>query len=209
LPTALRALLFVTAALAGGCTDAPGGAGSPALVDASTCAYANPVAAAGSGASTSAACSACMGEHCGAELAAYASGSGCGGYLDCACPGTVTATGVNVASSCQLEATSDGCVTATASVDLCADTACSVPCNPSPVDALDAGDASAAALATIDASLSATCSRYATCCLLALIDGGPTATFVAQCDESASLLTDAQCEAYLVAYQDAGLPCVP
>jgi hypothetical protein len=115
--------------------------------------------------------------------------------------------------ACQTRLVEPGCVQAATSVDVCEDSACSSACSGTS-DVADGGDAAVVSTGStggsfVDASLSPTCESYVQCCELALEDAGPAATIQTDCEESASLLTDLQCQAYIVAYQDAGVACQP
>ena len=184
--------------------------GSPGASDAgaASCPFANPVAAARPGAPGAEACAACLDAHCAPQLAAYVEPSACGDYIACVCPGGVPTASAAAVDACQTQVVEPACVQAATSVDVCEDSACSSACSGTS-EVADGGDAAVVSTggSLVDASLSPTCERYVQCCELALEDAGPTATIQTDCEESASLLTDPQCEAYIVAYQDAGVAC--
>jgi hypothetical protein len=196
-----------------GCSSTQSSTGSSGPIDAGagSCPYVNPVAAASVGAPGAQACEDCLTAQCASPLAAYVGSDGCGDYVACVCPKGLATGSAAVVNECQNGLVESGCVQAATDVELCEDTSCSTACSESSTGLADGGDASVVSTggSFLDASLSATCERYATCCERALEDAGPASTMQMDCQESASLLTDAQCEAYLVAYQDAGLACTP
>jgi hypothetical protein len=213
---ARRAVLAATAAIAAlavACSNHPATTSKSSVPSAETgCPYLDPVAAAALGAPGASACSACLAEQCAPELEAYASGDGCGEYISCVCPGGVVSADAGQVAACQSSAVEPACAQAVVDVDVCASEGCSAACNPSPSSFVDSGtDASPiGGGGLVDASLSPACAAYAACCDLALggEDAGVPSTIVqTDCIEEASLLTDAQCDAYIVAYQDAGVAC--
>ncbi len=200
-------------AVVAGCSTsrATGGTSTPYAGTAS-CPFANPVAAARPGARGAEACAECLSAHCGPQLAAYVEPAACGDYMACVCPGGVATASAAALNACQSEVVEPACVQASTKVDVCEDSACSSACSET-TEVADGGDASVVSTggAFVDASLSPTCESYVQCCELALEDagGGAPTTIQTDCEESASLLTDPQCEAYVVAYQDAGVACHP
>ncbi len=199
-------------ALVAGCSSSRSGA-SPAPFDAgtSTCPYANPIAAARPGAPGAEACAACLEAQCASQLAAYGAPGACGDYVACVCPGGVPTGSASAVNACQTRVVESGCVQAATNVDVCEDSACSSACASGSGGLVDGGDAAVVSTggSFADASLTATCDSYVRCCELALEDAGPASTIATDCAQSASLLTDPQCEAYIVAYQDAGVACSP